>query len=139
LLLSTSVAIAILAACEPEPLAPLVVSNVEIVAPVPGQTVRAAYLTLQNNSKQAIVISRVTSTEFESVEVHDSRVENGIAKMRKLLSLTIPAGGAVVLERGGKHLMLSRPTKLSDSVSLSFYTGATLLLNLTTTVTPRTD
>jgi copper(I)-binding protein len=50
--------------------------------------------------------------------------------MRPLSQLEIPPGGNVKLERGGKHLMLMRPTGQSEEISLQFYDGETLLLSL---------
>ena len=42
----------------------------------------------------------------ESVSIHATVHEDGLMKMKHQMSLSIPAGGAVVLESGGLHLML---------------------------------
>jgi hypothetical protein len=119
-----------LAACGGEAKAPLVASDIVITEPVPGRHMSAGYISLTNNTSDAINITHVMSPEFDAVEMHESLVENGIAKMRRIELLTIPANSSVSLQRGGKHLMLMRPTGALETVSLSFYSGDTLLLNV---------
>ena len=75
---------------------------------MPGQQMSAGYLSLTNNTGEAISISRVVSPQFEAVEMHESLLENGVAKMRRIPQLTVPPNSTVSLERGGKHLMLKR-------------------------------
>ena len=53
--------------------------------------------------------------------------------------LEIPAGETVTFERGGKHLMLMRPTVLCDTVSLSFMDGNNLILAVDATFDSQTD
>jgi hypothetical protein len=95
----------------------------------------AGYVALRNNTDAPISISNIVSPEFESVEIHESLLENGIAKMRRIDELTIPAHSSLILERGGKHLMLMRPDDDLQSVSLHFYSGDTMLLNINTPIT----
>lgn len=95
----------------------------------------AGYLSLANNTDEIISISHVTSPEFGSVEIHESLLEDGVAKMRRIEELTIPANSSVSLQRGGKHLMLMRPSGALDTVSLSFYSGDTLLLSVEAAIT----
>jgi copper(I)-binding protein len=120
-------------ACSTETMPPLVASDVNVTAPMPGMSMSAGYIVITNNTNNAIGISRVESPDYESVEIHESILEDGIAKMRQLDVLNIPANSAVTLERGGKHLMLMRPSGTSNQVSLNFYDGETLLLGVTTT------
>lgn len=131
--------LALLAACAGEAEPPLVASDVVVTRPMPGMQMSAAYLSLQNNSDRPIVISRVASAQYGLVELHETRVENGVARMRKLPELTLPAGAEVTLQRGGKHLMLMRPAGPADSVTLDFFDGETLLLSVTADVKPRPD
>ena len=126
-----------LSACGSEPAPPLVASNIEISAPMPGRSMSAAYLDLTNNSGETITIDRVSSPQFEAVEIHESTLENGIARMRPLTALPIPPGASVHLERGGKHLMLMRPTGQSEQVELNFMSGDTILMGVTSRITQR--
>ena len=58
---------------------------------MPGTRMGAGYLTLTNNTEDPITITKVTSPQYDAVEMHESVVENGIAKMRPLDSVTVPA------------------------------------------------
>ncbi len=112
------------------PLPPLAAQGVVVMRPMPGMRMSAGYLALSNNTDAEITITRVSSDQFGSVELHESIVEDGVARMREIEALVIPAGGTVTLERGGKHLMLMRPTGDSDLISLSFFDGDDLLLDV---------
>ncbi len=120
----------LLGACSTEVAPPLVASEIVIYEPVQGGHISAGYVSLRNNTDAPISISKIVSPEFESVEIHESLLENGIAKMRRIDELTIPAHSSLTLERGGKHLMLMRPDDNLESVSLRFYSGDTMLLNV---------
>lgn len=120
----------LLTACSKETLPPLVASEVDLSGPVPGMRMSAGYLTLSNNTDDGIRISHVASSEFANIEVHESSVEDGVARMRQLPELLVPAKGSVSLRPGGKHLMLIGPVGNPDSVSLKFFSGDTLVLNV---------
>jgi hypothetical protein len=122
--------IVLLSACGEAPRPDLVATDVVVNRPLPGAAMSAAYLTLRNNSARTISITRVTSNAYALVQIHETTVEDGIARMRPLQKLEIPAGGAITLERGGKHLMLMRATPPTDTVSLQFYDGDRLLLTV---------
>jgi hypothetical protein len=51
----------------------------------------------------------VTSPQFARVELHETRIEDGMARMRQLDGLDLPPGGRVTLAPGGLHLMLLEP------------------------------
>ena len=56
------------------------------------------------------------------VEIHRHVLENGIARMRPVASLPVPAGRSVVLEPSGHHLMLvglAAPLKEGDTLPLT--------------------
>ena len=91
----------------------------------------AGYLSISNNSDDLVSISRVESPQFGSVQFHESVLEDGIAKMRPLDGLRIPAQSTLTLERGGKHLMLMQPSATSGQVSLIFYSGEFMILAVT--------
>ncbi len=122
---------AIMASFVAEPLAPLVATNVVVTRPMPGMKMSAGYLSLANNTDAEIRITRASSPQFGMVELHESTVEDGVARMREIPELLIPPRSSVTLERGGKHLMLMRPADDSDALSLNFYDGDQLLLSIT--------
>jgi len=99
----------------------------------------AGYFALTNNTDDVITVSSVVSPEFESVEIHESLLENGVAKMRRIPELSIPARSTVTFEPGGKHLMLKRPVGNAAQVSLNFLSGDTLLLGIQAPISPRNN
>jgi hypothetical protein len=84
----------------------------------------AAYLRIFNTTAAADTLLQVTSPAAELVELHESyEREGGMRGMRKMPPIPVPADSNVVLEPGGKHVMLIRLTRgLSegDSVALTF-------------------
>ena len=128
-----------LGACSNDAIPPLVATDIEITEALPGSNMSAGYLSLTNNTDIAITISSVVSPEFELVEVHESLLENGLSKMRRIPLLSIPAHSSVTLERGGKHLMLMRPTVAAQQVTLNFHSDDTILLGVHAPITPRND
>lgn len=129
----------VIGACGSSQEPPLVATDVVVTRPVAGMGMSAAYLSLSNNSQRTITISRVASPQFGSVELHETTVENGVARMRALAALDIPGGATVRLERGGKHLMLMRPAAAGDTVSLQFFDNDDLILALEASFEPPGD
>ncbi len=115
----------------------LVATDVVVTEPLPGARSSAGFLTLANNTAAAINISNIVSPQFEVVEIHVSTLENGVARMRRISELVIPAHTSVTLQSGGLHLMLMRPTGDDDVVSLQFFTGETLALIVDTRIARR--
>ena len=66
----------------------------------------AGYLRLRNTCAAARVIVAASSPQYAGVSVHESVRVDGVARMRALKQLEVPAGGEVVLAPGGLHLML---------------------------------
>ncbi len=112
---------------------PLEATDVVVTRSMPGMKMSAGYLTLRNNSSDDIVITHVTSPQFGSVQIHETIVEDDVARMHKLDELVVPAGGLTLLERGGKHLMLMKAADSSDAVTLNLYSGDALLLSISAT------
>ena len=80
--------------------------------------------------KRDVRITRVTSPEYGSVEMHETVIEDGVARMSALGQVVLPAGSAVEFEPGGKHLMLMRPGDDLTVVELAFHSGEVLLLTV---------
>jgi periplasmic copper chaperone A len=70
----------------------------------PGQSVGAAYMTL--NSPQDSTLVYVETPAAGTVEIHSMRMENNVMKMRMLEELPLKAGMPEKLAPGGFHLML---------------------------------
>ena len=129
----SSVVVAVLMGCSGDVAAPIVASDVVVTAPRPGARMSAGYLTIQNNSRETVVLTSVTSPQYGRVEIHETTIENDIARMRPLDGLTILAGQSATLEPGGKHLMLMQPQESLQAVTLNFYAGEQLMLSVTAT------
>lgn len=87
----------------------------------PVVPMRAGYLQIKNKSAQAQEIVAIQSSAFEKVEMHESKMEDGMMKMIELKSLKIPAKNKIELKPGGKHLMLISPVnalQIGDKVEL---------------------
>ncbi len=77
----------------------------------PVSKVMVAYMTLENNGSQDITLVKAESNLYSSIEFHETRHEDGMARMFRHNNLTIPANNHIVLKRGGKHLMMFNPVK----------------------------
>ena len=110
--------------------APLIANDIVVTRPLPGARMAAAYLSLTNASSQQILISDVRSPNLESVDMHESVLDDGISRMRNLAEIEILPGQTVRFEPGGKHLMLRYPLNNPDVVTLQFYNDDALLLSV---------
>ena len=124
-----------LAACIEAPGPPIVVTNVVVNSPGAAMPMAAGYLEIENRSGSSIRITSVSSPDYESVEMHETQIEDGIARMRKLPVLEIDADEIIRFERGGKHLMLMRPVEEADTVTLNFYSEDVLLVTVSAEIT----
>ena len=82
----------------------------------------AVYLTIQNSGSQADRLVSATSQVAQSVEIHQSLVQNNVASMLKLDTLALPAKSTIQFQPGGYHLMLigvNRALNPGDKISLS--------------------
>jgi copper(I)-binding protein len=129
-LFMTLTVLALSAGCGGQEGPPVVATDVIVTAPGAGMPMAAGYLQISNRSGSDIRITRVSSPEYGSVEMHETVVEDGIARMRAIPVLEIANGETVVFERGGKHLMLMQPVGEPRTVTLNFYSGDVLLLSV---------
>jgi copper(I)-binding protein len=77
----------------------------------PSAMMRSAYGRLLNDSDAAVEVIAAASPDYGLVEVHETRIENDVARMVQLPSVTVPARGAFDFVPGGAHLMLMRPKR----------------------------
>jgi periplasmic copper chaperone A len=97
------------------------VENAWARATPPGSTVAAVYAQVRAHAEDEIV--SVTTSSAVRVEIHSSRQENGVMKMRPVASVPLPADKTVKFEAGGLHLMLiglHSPLVANTSVALTF-------------------
>ncbi len=76
----------------------------------PGASMWAGYGTLRNSGDAPVLIERIRSAQFGDVSLHETRIEDGVSRMRELTHVEVPAHGALVFAPGGRHLMLMEPS-----------------------------
>ena len=88
----------------------------------PTATVMAAYLRIDNSTDVPRVLTGARSTNFDNVEVHNTVVEDGLARMIHQKTLEIPAKGSLAFIPGSYHLMLmgrKAPLNVGDQVEIT--------------------
>ena len=63
-------------------------------------------LTITNRGRQADALIAASTPAAARVEIHHTTLVDGMARMRPLAEIPIPAGATVKIEPGGMHLML---------------------------------
>lgn len=87
-----------------------------------GVTVGAAYLSIRSESKTGDRLIGVASERAARAELHTHTSEGGVMKMRKVESLAVKPGTALVLGPGGHHIMLfdlKRALKAGEKLPLT--------------------
>lgn len=103
---ATAAILLALTACKPAaPAGEPAVENLWVRLPAAPGRPGAAYFTLRGGSDPA-VLTGVSSPRSAKAELHESRMEGGVMRMRPLETIDIPAGGEVQFEPGGRHVML---------------------------------
>lgn len=74
-----------------------------------GMPMMAGFGRIQNDCPAPITIIAVSSPAFGSVELHETKVIDGISRMRAVPQLRIAPDDAATLKPGGMHLMLMQP------------------------------
>lgn len=109
----------------------LMVHDAWVQAVPAAKTPSAAYFDIMNSGKATRQLVAVESDGFEKVELHVSRVNNGVATMEHVAQVDVPAGKTVKFAPGGLHVMLTGPkAPLADGAKvdlrLVFADGAKL-------------
>lgn len=93
-------------ACVAEEVVAVAVSDAWVREPMPGRNITAGYLTLTNHSEQEKILVAAHTDAAGRTEIHSHTMVDGMMRMRKEEQVSVPAGGSLVLEPGGYHLML---------------------------------
>jgi len=101
----------------------------------PVVKVMAGYMIIKNISNQDIKIKSAKSNLFKRVEIHLTKMKNGMMTMLKQENLNIKAKGQIELKSGGLHMMLMgklKPVAKGSMipVTLTFDNGETVNINL---------
>jgi hypothetical protein len=97
--------------------------------PAAQGTTGAGFLTLSNPGAKPDALVSVESPLAGQVMVHQSSMSGGMASMKMVASVPVPAGGSVTFAPGGYHLMfvgLRRALNVGDALpaTLVFASGA---------------
>ena len=120
--------LALLAACaEPAPPPPVQVPILEFHdawarATAPGQSSGAMYVTIVNRGGAGDRLLGVTAARAGTAAVHASETLDGVARMRMVGALAVPANATVALAPGGTHIMLdgmTAPLVVGDRIELT--------------------
>lgn len=90
-------------------------------ATAPGAKVGGVFMVLAGGAAADRLVA-ATSPAAGAVELHTHVMEGGVARMRAVPTIDVPAGGRVELKPGGLHVMLinlKAPLKTGDSVPLT--------------------
>lgn len=96
-----------------------------------GMPMMAGFGRIENACPDPVAIVAVSSPAFADVSLHETRIVDGISRMRALPELRLAEGETAVLEPGGMHLMLMQPQapfQAGDEVTIEFalFDGRTL-------------
>ncbi len=94
----------------------------------PTAKMLAAYMTIENSGDQTRVLKGVSSSRFMKVELHNTVMSEGMARMVRQEAVEISANSSVTFEPGGYHFMLmgkKGPVNIGDKVDfiLTFHNG----------------
>jgi copper(I)-binding protein len=98
----------------------LEISGTASRAMTPGAEVAGGFMTITNRGSEADRLVKVSTELAGMVQLHEMKMENDVMKMAEIPGgIEIPAGGTVVLKRGGLHVMFMKvktPFKEGDHV-----------------------
>lgn len=88
----------------------------------PGMPMGVAYLAITNRGKAADALVAASTPAAAQVEIHQTTLSDGMARMRPVQEVVIAPGSTVKIEPGGIHLMLvglKQPLSPLDTVPLT--------------------
>ncbi|KSV92946.1 MULTISPECIES: copper chaperone PCu(A)C [Sinorhizobium/Ensifer group] len=98
----------------------LVIDHPKIVETPPGAKVAAGYLTVVNSGSVDDRLVAIESTAVPRVEMHASKIVDGVASMKQMTDgFAVPAGKTVGLGEDGTHAMfmdLDRQLKAGEKI-----------------------
>jgi copper(I)-binding protein len=88
----------------------------------PGAKVAGAFMTIENQGKDADRLLGASSPVAGLVELHEMAMDGGVMTMRAVKGIDLKPGGKVALAPGGYHVMLEdlkQPLKQGDTIPLT--------------------
>lgn len=84
----------------------LTVSNARLMLPPVAGNPAAIYFDLKNEGTRAVAVRRADVADAKSAQMHDMMEYNREMTMAEMGPLTVPVGGTIKFEPGGKHVMV---------------------------------
>jgi copper(I)-binding protein len=103
----------------PSLFAELLVEEGYVRKPIPGRSMSAAFMTINNTGAADVVLKTAAIEGTQNVEIHTHTHKEGIMRMRQVHELVVKAGSAVVLAPGGLHLMMFGIEQLPENPQLT--------------------
>jgi len=96
-------------ACAEDSDSRIAISDVQILAPAIGAHASVAYFSISNDSDDMVTVSSISSPQFGSVEIHETTLDDGVSRMRRIDSIEVAGRSRMSFSPGGKHIMLMQP------------------------------
>lgn len=112
--------------------------------PAAKGTIGAGFMTIANPGAKPDALVAVETPAAPQVQIHQSSMSGGMASMKGVTSVPVPAGGQVVFAPGGYHLMfmgLAKAQTIGDSLpaTLVFASGARVKVTFAVSLSPAVD
>ena len=101
----------------------ITIENSRVRLMPPSSPISAGYFSISNNTSKDIILTKVSSDRFESIEMHNTIKDGDIMKMVKQNSVIVPAKSKLEFKPMSYHLMLIKPNKVvleGDEIDLTF-------------------
>lgn len=100
----------------------LLVSNPFSRATPPGAKIAGAFMSIENQGKDADRLVSAKSPAAGTVEIHEMAMDAGVMRMRAVSGIEVKPGATLALKPGGYHMMLEdlkKPLKEGDEIPLT--------------------
>lgn len=87
-----------------------VVRDAWVRLPPGNMPMMAGFGRIENRCGMPATVVRASSPSFASVELHETKLIDGVNRMRPVPELRLAPSGSAVLKPGGMHLMLMKPS-----------------------------
>jgi hypothetical protein len=109
----------------------LTISDAWVRMAPPTLKTHGGYLTLTNHGKEPKELISVSSDNYGEVQIHLSKIVDGVATMQRMESVEVAPGKTVEFKPGGLHLMMlsaKKPLEKGKTVpiTLRFRSGETI-------------
>jgi copper(I)-binding protein len=108
----------------------------------PSQKITAGFMVIENHGPAEIALLSASTDVAGVVELHKMELDDGMMRMKRVDSISVPAGGMVELKPGGFHLMvidLKKELKAGDDVKVTLQFSGAIQKTVTVPVKKRSS